>query len=148
MAVLRKSALKVSAVIMPVLIKLVLRKPVRIGSKELLMMPPFAMLIPPFTLMVDALRVEVMPPPPPPGVYGCPLIVLTFNVFVLMLNELMAAARIRFVLRVLVDMAEAWMLFAFVVVVFMVLVVILAAKTVFVLMVVVLMDAALIAFPT
>jgi len=148
MTVLRKSAFKASVVSRLVLIKLVLRKPVLIGSKEVLMMPPFAMLIPPFTLMVDALRVEVMPPPPPPGVYGCPLIVLTFKMFVLMLNELMAAARTIFVLRVLVDMAAAWILFAFVVVVFMVLVVILAAKTVFVLMVVVLMDPALIAFPT
>ena len=119
---------------------------VLIGSKEVLMMPPFAMLMPPFTLIVDALRVEVMPPPP--GIYGAPLIVLTFKMFVLMLNELMAAARTIFVLRVLVDMAAAWILFAFVVVVFIVLVVILPAKTVFVLMVVVLMDAALIAFPT
>jgi hypothetical protein len=91
MAVLRKSALKVSAVIRPVLMKLVLRKPVLIGSKDEFMMPPFAMLIPPFTLMVDALRVEVMPPPPP-GVYGDPLIVFTIRVLVLMLNELMAPA--------------------------------------------------------
>jgi hypothetical protein len=79
----------VSAVIKPVLMKLVLRKPVLIGSKDEFMMPPFAMLIPPFTLIVDALRVEVMPPP---GLYGDPLIVFTIRVLVLMLNELMAPA--------------------------------------------------------
>jgi hypothetical protein len=39
-------------------IELVLRNPVLIGSKELLIMPPFAILMPPFTLMVDAFRVE------------------------------------------------------------------------------------------
>ena len=91
MEVLRKIAFKVSARIKPVLIKLVLRKPVLIGSKDEFMMPPFAMLIPPFTLMVDALRVEGMPPLPP-GVYGDPLIVFTIRVLVLMLNELMAPA--------------------------------------------------------
>jgi hypothetical protein len=128
---LTKSDLKVSAVIRPVLIKLVLRKPVLIGSKDEFMMPPFAMLIPPFTLMVDALRVEGMPPPPP-GVYGDPLIVFTIRVLVLMLNELMAPARTRFVLKILV---------------FVVFVAIVPAWTVFVLMVVVLMDPALIAFP-
>jgi hypothetical protein len=41
--------------------KLVLRNPVRIGSNELLTMPPFVILIPPFTLMVDAFRVEGIP---------------------------------------------------------------------------------------
>jgi hypothetical protein len=41
--------------------KLLLRNPVRIGSNELLIMPPLAILIPPFTLMVDAFRVEGMP---------------------------------------------------------------------------------------
>jgi hypothetical protein len=41
--------------------KLLLRNPVRIGSNELLTMPPFVILIPPFTLMVDAFRVEGMP---------------------------------------------------------------------------------------
>jgi hypothetical protein len=91
MAVLKKFAFKVSARIKPVLMKLVLRKPVLIGSKDEFMMPPFAMLIPPFTLMVDALRVEGMPPLPP-GVYGDPLIVFTIRVLVLMLNELMAPA--------------------------------------------------------
>lgn len=65
--VLRKSALKVSADIKPVLKKLVLRKPDRIGSKELFMIPPLAMLMPPFTLIVDALIVDGMPLPPPPG---------------------------------------------------------------------------------
>jgi hypothetical protein len=129
--VLTKSDLKVSAVIRPVLIKLVLRKPVLIGSKDEFMMPPFAMLIPPFTLIVDAFRVEGMPPPPP-GVYGDPLIVFTIRVLVLMLNELMAPARTRFVLKILV---------------FVVFVAIVPAWTVFVLMVVVLMDPALIAFP-
>jgi hypothetical protein len=59
--VLKIGAWTVSARIRPELIKLVLRNPVRIGSKELLMMPPFAILIPPFTLMVDAFRVEGMP---------------------------------------------------------------------------------------
>ena len=143
--VLRNNALKVSAAIKPVLIKFVLRKPVLIGSKDVLMMPPFAIVMPPFTLMVDAFRVEGVPPL---GIYGDPFIEFTFKKFVLMLNELNAAARTVFVLRVLVDMAAAWILFAFVVVVFMVFVVILAAKTVFVLMVIVLMDAALMAFPT
>jgi hypothetical protein len=52
------AAFKVLALITPVLIKLVLRNPVLIGSKELLIMPPFAILMPPFTLMVDAFRVE------------------------------------------------------------------------------------------
>jgi hypothetical protein len=93
MAVLRKSALKVSAVIRPVLRKLVLRKPVLIGSKDEFMMPPFAMLIPPFTLMVDALRVEVMPPP---GLYGDPLIVFTLKVFVLIVFVLIESALIAF----------------------------------------------------
>ena len=59
--VLKIGAWTVSARIRPELIKLVLRNPVLIGSKELLMMPPFAILIPPFTLMVDAFRVEGMP---------------------------------------------------------------------------------------
>jgi hypothetical protein len=59
--VLKIGAWTVSARIRLELMKLVLRNPVRIGSKELLMMPPFAILIPPFTLMVDAFRVEGMP---------------------------------------------------------------------------------------
>jgi hypothetical protein len=59
--VLKIGAWTVSALIRPVLIKLVLRNPVLIGSKELLIMPPFAILIPPFTLIVDAFRVEGMP---------------------------------------------------------------------------------------
>ena len=144
---------KESAVIRPVLMKLELRNPVLIGSKELLMMPPFAIVMPPFTLMVDAFRVEGIPVLPPPGGYAAPftddtlrLVIIPFAL--LIIKELMAAARTVFVLRVLVDMAAAWILFAFVVVVFIVLVVILPAKTVFVLMVVVLMDAALMAFPT
>jgi hypothetical protein len=152
--VLRKSALKVSAVIIPVLRKLVLRKPVLIGSKDVLMMPPFAIVIPPFTLMVDAFRVDGMPPPPPPpGGYAAPftedtlrLVIVPFAL--LIMKELIAAARTVFVLRVFVDMKEATTVFAFVVVVFIVLVVILPAKTVLVLMVIVLMDAALMAFPT
>jgi hypothetical protein len=45
----------------------VLRNPVLIGSKELLMMPPFAILMPPFTLIVDAFRVEGIPPLVPGG---------------------------------------------------------------------------------
>jgi hypothetical protein len=45
----------------------VLRNAVLIGSKELLMMPPFAILMPPFTLMVDAFRVEGIPPLVPGG---------------------------------------------------------------------------------
>jgi hypothetical protein len=44
-------------------IELVDRNPVLIGSKELLIMPPFAILMPPFILIVDAFRVEGMPPP-------------------------------------------------------------------------------------
>jgi hypothetical protein len=83
----------VSAVIKPVLIKLVLRKPVLIGSKDEFMMPPFAMLIPPLTLIVDALRVEVMPPP---GLYGDPLIVFTLKVFVLIVFVLIESALIAF----------------------------------------------------
>lgn len=59
--VLKIGAWTVSARIRAVLMKLVLRNPVLIGSKELLMMPPFAILIPPFTLIVDAFRVEGMP---------------------------------------------------------------------------------------
>jgi hypothetical protein len=59
--VLKIGAWTVSARIRPVLIWLVLRNPVRIGSNELLIMPPFVILIPPFTLMVDAFRVEGMP---------------------------------------------------------------------------------------
>lgn len=59
--VLKIGAWTVSARIRPVLIWLVLRNPVRIGSNELLMIPPFAILIPPFTLMVDAFRVEGIP---------------------------------------------------------------------------------------
>jgi hypothetical protein len=65
MAVLRKSDLILSAVIKPVLIKTVLRNSDLIGSSELLIMLPFEILMPPFTLMVDALRVEGVPPPPP-----------------------------------------------------------------------------------
>ena len=59
--VLKIDAWTVSALISPELMKLLLRNPVRIGSKELLIMPPLAILIPPFTLMVDAFRVEGMP---------------------------------------------------------------------------------------
>ncbi len=59
--VLKIGAWTVSARIRPVLMKLLLRNPVRIGSNELLIMPPLAILIPPFTLMVDAFRVEGMP---------------------------------------------------------------------------------------
>jgi hypothetical protein len=43
---------------------------------------PFVILCPPFTLMVDASRVEGIPPPPPGG-YGALLIVFTFMLFVL-----------------------------------------------------------------
>jgi len=73
------------AVIVPVLRKLVLRYPVLIGSKELLIMPPFAILMPPFILIVDAFRVEGMPPPPP-GEYEEPLMVLRLMLSVLMLD--------------------------------------------------------------
>lgn len=59
--VLKIGAWTVSARIRPVLMKLVLRNPVLIGSKELLMIPPFAILIPPFTLIVEAFRVEGIP---------------------------------------------------------------------------------------
>jgi len=48
---------------------------------------------PPFTLMVDAFRVEGMPPP---GTYGTPLIVFTVMLFVLMLIVLIEAAVIAF----------------------------------------------------
>jgi hypothetical protein len=50
---------------------------------------------PPFTLMVDAFRVEGMLPPPP-GIYGALLIVLTLILFVLMLIVLIEAAVIAF----------------------------------------------------
>jgi hypothetical protein len=122
----KKEVRIVSAVIKPVLRKLVLRKPVLIGSNELLIMPPFEILMPPFTLMVDAFRVEGMPLPPP-GTYGVPLIVFTVKLLVLMATELIAAARTIFVLRVFVARVAAW--------------------TVFVLMVIVLIEAAVIAFP-
>jgi hypothetical protein len=46
--------------------------------------PPFEIVWPPFTLRVDAFRVEGMLPPP--GLYGAPLIVLRFILFVLMLD--------------------------------------------------------------
>lgn len=89
--------------------------------------PPLLTLMPPFTLIVDAFRVEGMVVPP--GLYGAPLIVFTFILFVLMLNELIAAARIMFVLRMLVDMAADWISFAFTVVTFIVPVVIGAEPT-------------------
>ena len=82
--------------------------------------------MPPFTLMVDAFRVEGMPLPPP-GTYGTPLIVFTVKLLVLMATELIAAAWTIFVLRVFVARVAAW--------------------TVFVLMVIVLIEAAVIAFP-
>lgn len=59
--VLKIGAWTVSALISPELIKLVLRNPVLIGSKELLMIPPLVILMPPFTLIVDAFRVEGIP---------------------------------------------------------------------------------------
>tara|TARA_R110000868_G_C10591050_1_gene739579 strand:+ start:253 stop:696 length:444 start_codon:yes stop_codon:yes gene_type:complete len=107
---------------------------------------------PPLNVIVEACRVEGMPPLPPGG-YVAPFTDDTLRLVItpfalLIMKELIAAALTVFVLRVLVDMAAAWILFAFVVVVFIVFVVIAPAKTVFVLMVVVLMDAALMAFPT
>ena len=44
---------------------------------------------PPFTLIVDAFRVEGIPPPPPGG-YGALLMVFTFMLLVLMLMVLRA----------------------------------------------------------
>ena len=60
-----------------------------IGSKELLMIPPFAMLIPPFTLMVDAFRVEGIPPLVPGG-YTAPFMDDTKRLPVLIVKELRA----------------------------------------------------------
>ena len=87
--VLKKMVRIVSAVINPVLRKLVLINCDLIGSNELLIMPPFEILMPPFTLIVDAFRVEGVPPPPP-GTYGTPLIVFTVILFVLMVVVLIA----------------------------------------------------------
>ena len=93
-----------SALIRPVLIKLLLRNPVLIGSKELLMIPPFAILMPPFTLMVDAFRVEGMP------AMGWgnaePFIDDTERLAELMVLVLRAFAKIEAVLMVLVLMAD------------------------------------------
>lgn len=85
---------------------MVLRNPVLIGSKELLMIPPFAILIPPFTLMVDAFRVEGMPPPLGGG-YTAPFIELMKRLAELMVLVLRAFAKMEPVLIVAVLMADA-----------------------------------------
>jgi hypothetical protein len=51
--------------------------------------PPFVIVCPPFTLIVDAFRVEGIPPPPPGG-YTAPFTLLTLMLAVLMLMVLIA----------------------------------------------------------
>lgn len=77
---------------------------------------------PPLNVIVEACRVEGMPPLPPGG-YVAPFTDDTLRLVItpfalLIMNELTAAALTVLVLRVLVDMAADWTLFAFTVVAF------------------------------